>query len=177
MAINIERLQLPEGLDRGGIRRFVISRFLHELPGSHKEQQRYKYIVEECENRKIWILRQAWLNKGMDFKVHFEDVYFPGKRRTKNPSHNHIIEDLELKKKYNQNTYELLAERIRRIYLCDEYENINDDLREIELPVGFLTAEEVCLTLKWLFIEQDITYWGGSGRYMLYNHLKEKGLV
>ena len=177
MTVNIEKLTLPVGLDREGIRRYVIERFLDEKPGTSEEQERYQYIVEECESRQIWILRQAWLNKGMDFKVHFKDVYFPGKRRTRNPSHSHIVDELQIKKDYDITSYELLAEKIRAVYSCEEYVNINNELRNINLPVGLLTPEEVCLALKWLFIEQDITYWGGSGRAMLYQYLSEKGLV
>lgn len=35
----------------------------------------------------------------------------------------------------------------------------------------------ILLAIKWLFIEQDITYWNWSGRNMLYNQLIEMGLV
>lgn len=178
MAVHTERLILPIGLDRAGIRRFVIETFLDELPGSIEEKQIYTYIVEDCENNKIRLLRRAWLNKGMDFKVNFENILFPGrKKRTRTPSHDHIINDLKLKKEHDETTYELLAEKIRRIYSSEEYEGINSALREINLPVGLLTPEEVCLTLKWLFIEQDITYWCDSGRGMLYTHLENNGLV
>ena len=51
MALHTERLDLPSGLDRAEIRRFVINVFLDELPGDINESQRYEYIVEECENR------------------------------------------------------------------------------------------------------------------------------
>lgn len=37
--------------------------------------------------------------------------------------------------------------------------------------------EIILLALKWLFIEQDFTYWNNSGRFMLYDTLKNYGLV
>ena len=177
MTLHIKRVVLPTGLDRAGIRRFVVETFLDEMPGNDLEKEVYQYIVEECENNEIRILRQAWLNKGMDFKVNFEHIYFPGKRRTRNPSHQHIVDELIIKKNYDENAYKVLAEKIKKVYACEKYEGINESLRKIELPVGLLTPEEICLALKWLFIEQDITYWGGSGRSMLYNYLKENDLV
>lgn len=178
MAVHTERLILPVGLDRAGIRRFVVETFLNELPGSVDEKQIYTYIVEDCKDNEIRLLRRAWLNKGMDFKVNFENIYFPGKsKRTRTPSHQHIVDDLILKKAYDATAYELLAEKIRRVYSSIEYEGINSALRDIYLPVGLLTPEEVCLTLKWLFVEQDITYWCDSGRNMLYTHLENNNLV
>ena len=56
----------------------------------------------------------------------------------------------------------------------------------ILVGVGYLMAHHliagliiliILLAIKWLFIEQDITYWNWSGRNMLYNHLIEMGLV
>lgn len=37
--------------------------------------------------------------------------------------------------------------------------------------------EIILLALKWLFIEQDFTYWNNSGRQMLYNLLKNNNLI
>ena len=34
--------------------------------------------------------------------------------------------------------------------------------------------EHVLKTIKWLFIEQDITYWNWSGRAMLYSAITRK---
>ena len=33
-------------------------------------------------------------------------------------------------------------------------------------------VDMICKCIKWLFIEQDITYWNWSGRNMLYNGIK-----
>ena len=35
----------------------------------------------------------------------------------------------------------------------------------------------VLLAIKWLFIEQDITYWNWSGRNMLKESLEKDGLM
>lgn len=178
MTIHTERLELPLGLDREKIRRFVIERFLEELPGTGTEElaSKYIYIVEECESRPLKIARQANLNKGMDFKIQFDDVFFQGKkRRTRAPSHTHIFNELIQKRQNYANSYVNLVEAIKSIYLCQDIDNMQ--LRAIQMSEGLLTAEELVLTIKWMFIEQDITYWGYSGRGMLYHGLCEQGLV
>lgn len=48
---------------------------------------------------------------------------------------------------------------------------------DINIPAGLLSCEEACLAIKWLWIEQDVTYWNFSGRAMLYQSLKEQGLI
>ena len=54
-----------------------------------------------------------------------------------------------------------------------QFENIKfKDYQHIEHPIYI-----VLLAIKWLFIEQDITYWNWSGRNMLKISLEEKGLM
>lgn len=36
--------------------------------------------------------------------------------------------------------------------------------------------ETILKVVKWLFIEQDVTYWNWSGRSMLYSGLREDDL-
>jgi len=37
-----------------------------------------------------------------------------------------------------------------------------------------LTSETLLKTLRWLFIEQDVTYWNYDGRMMLWGGLQEE---
>ena len=39
------------------------------------------------------------------------------------------------------------------------------------------SADIAILIARWMFIEQDITYWTRSGRAMLMSKLKDEGLV
>ena len=56
---------------------------------------------------------------------------------------------------------------IDEIYFCNEIniQNFKDTINNIQI-------ETILKLIKWLFIEQDITYWNFSGRNMLYKGLK-----
>jgi hypothetical protein len=38
-------------------------------------------------------------------------------------------------------------------------------------------ADVAVLVAKWLFVEQDVTYWHNSGRAMTYEYLQDEGVV
>ena len=178
MAVNTEKLTIPAGLDREGIRRYVIERFLNEKPGTGKGDlvAKYNYEVEDCTGGHIVISRPANLNKGMDFTVHVSGVKFRPKYAFKDrPKHDDIISDLKAKKAKNPEMYKRVASLLTKIYLCQEV--TSQELREINIDAGVLTCEQACLATKWLFIEQDVTYWNWSGRAMLYNSLIKHELV
>lgn len=180
MPLYNEEMRLPSNLNtRQAIRKFVVLKFLQENPGQGKGElaSKYHYIVEYCiSGRIIKIKRPALLNKGMDFTVHLEGIEFKSKGPFKDrPKHEEIINDLLIKKQHRPIEYEALKSYILDIYNC---QNIDLNLlRELDIPFGILTCEEVCLVLKWLFIEQDITYWNWSGRNMLYQHLENNNLI
>ena len=83
-----------------------------------------------------------------------------------------MINDLNLKREYNKEKYdELIKPLINNIYKCNPVSFL-DSYDFLGLPV------DVCIKLlKWLFIEQDITYWNYSGREKLYLYLKEINLA
>ena len=60
---------------------------------------------------------------------------------------------------------------IEQIYYCKDPSNIT--LQNLTNNViGTIKIETILKTIKWLFIEQDITYWSFSGRAMLFNGLQ-----
>ena len=111
----------------------------------------------------------------MDFTVHLENIQFRSKGAFKDrPTHSEIIQDLINKKNENPREYEKVKPIIQRLFLCQpvydyEYQNII-------FSTG-VEIEGILKVIKWLFLEQDITYWNFSGRNMLYNGLKEVKLV
>lgn len=79
-------------------------------------------------------------------------------------------------KKENINDFNLMMKAIEEIYNCKDsidilnlnsYKSLNDK------RIDGLEYETILKVIKWLFIEQDITYWSFSGRSMLYNYLSE----
>lgn len=163
--------------NRKELRKSLVSEFLDEEPGTGTKDKtsKYKYIVEELENGdKIYLKRPAPLNKGFDFEVHAENVKFKDKGSRKSmPSHQNIIDDLIQKKCENNEKYVHVANVINKIYLCEEVSE--DEYKSINFSSA-VSIECILKLIKWLFIEQDVTYWNWSGREMLYNSLKENKL-
>lgn len=175
--VNVIEFHL-QGDSRKTYRNNLILKFLEEEAGTGKGElsSKYKYNVETtCSGRKVYLLRPANLNKGMDFTVHLENIQFRSKGAFKDrPTHSEIIQDLINKKNENPREYEKVKPIIQRLFLCQpvydyEYQNII-------FSTG-VEIEGILKVIKWLFLEQDITYWNFSDRNMLYNGLKEVKLV
>jgi len=158
--------------DRESIRKQVISAFLTELPGCGRGENatRYTYHVESTAlGERIFLSRPAPLNKGMDFLVCASHARFlAGRRRVSNPSHRNIHEDLLAKKHESLPKMNIVLPIITSIYQCQ-------DVAWEGLPifeVGY-DIELILKIIKWLFIEQDVTYWNWSGREMLYKAIMD----
>ena len=163
--------------DREGYRYKLITLFLNEKHGSSKEVMSYLYYVETLsDGRRIYLKRPTALNKGVDFEVRVENQQFRyGKYGNiistgNRPSHSDIITDLTNKKKENSRSFILLKNLVTKVYNCQD---ISEDEINNCVFKGGMPTEMLLLVLKWLFIEQDITYWNRSGREMLYNGLLE----
>jgi hypothetical protein len=166
-----------QGKTRKELRDKIVNKFLNEDSGYWKDGKkhvtRYKYFVEKLkDNRRIFLLRPTFLNKGIDFQVWVEKM---DGIEDKRPSHKDVMNDLNLKKSENPQNFKVLMELIDRVWNCEEPDQC---LKEINLNFknGF-SVELLLKILKWLFIEQDITYWNYDGRTMLKtaieNHTKD----
>jgi hypothetical protein len=159
--------------NRISIRKKLIHQFLEEVPGSGKGDLRseYYYQVETLQNgNRIFLKRPARLNKGFDFEVNVEGANFGKLRRSTMPSHSSIEDDLKGKLAKNAVEFKKLVNLIDALYRC---EFVSD---QAMLSLNFTTgypAETIIKSIKWLFIEQDITYWNWSGRTMLYYGLSK----
>ncbi|MDO5332293.1 MAG: DNA adenine methylase [Bacillota bacterium] len=163
--------------DRFGQRIQVVQQFLREDPGTGNGEfaSKYRYNVEQYSDYIVYVERPAHLNKGFDFTVHVTNITL---NRGSCPSHNDIIAFATDCKNTNPSTYHHVAEAINQVYNCRNYNQntLNNicfhDKNRCEHPVQILL-----LIIKWLFIEQDITYWNYSGRHMLLSALQENGLA
>ena len=145
----------------------AVETFISEKPGYWKDGKkhvtRYNYFVENLKDgRRIYLKRPTFLNKGIDFQVWIEK--FDGEN-DKRPSHQDIFKDLKLKKSENPKDIPKLIEAIDRVWNCEEPDEVLKDLK-VNFKEG-LSVELILKALKWLFIEQDITYWNYDGRGML----------
>lgn len=165
--------------DRKSIRDFLIMEFLKEIPGTGNGENTsiyYYYVEKTKEEIDIYLKRPARLNKGMDFEVHAEGYIFENKSkngritRTSRPSHSTIIDDLQKKKQENPIEYNRVKELIEKIYKCEDI--LDEEINTINFKVGY-PIELILKCLKWLFIEQDVTYWNWSGRAMFYTGIQQ----
>ncbi len=166
--------------NRTNIRKEVAQLFILEEPGTGKDENcsKYHYTVEHYGEYSIVLKRPTGLNKGFDFTVNINGMYFKKNKRHSNPSHNDIFEAIEYVKNNYAKEYDRVVSQIINIFQVNDY--CFEGLENVVFPDGNGVLRPVAiilLAIKWLFIEQDITYWNWSGRNMLYNHLIEMGLV
>ena len=166
--------------NRADIRKELVTLLLQEQPGTGAgvNASRYRYTVDIFNNYSIVLNRPAGLNKGFDFTVNIQGMSFKKQRTYSNPSHQDIIDVLQSVKSANPTQYQNVSLEIRNIYNCvsPNFQNISGitflDHTNTPRPI-----EIILLAIKWLFIEQDITYWNWSGRNMLFSTLQKLGLV
>lgn len=156
------------GSDRVSIRHELINIFLDEEPGSGTGElcSHYIYFVEDLPtNQRVYLKRPAMLNKGFDFEVHAENLNFGVNRFKSRPSHSDVISDLNLKQAENPVLFQQVLRMIDDLFNCQEIDQ--EELQSFQFNKGF-PIEVMLKVIKWLFIEQDITYWNWSGRSMFY---------
>lgn len=171
---------LENSLTRVEQRESLISLFLTEQPGTGRgdNASRYRYNVERYNEYTIYLRRPTSLNKGFDFVVYIENVFFINRRRYSNPSHNDIINALSYCKETYHDAYPTIMDIISNIYNCNDYDlNMIQDVYFIDGNNHTHPIQIILLAIKWLFIEQDCAYWNYSGRAMLFQGLQEHNLV
>lgn len=157
---------------------FLYNTFASEEAGTPNDTSRYTYYVETLENNtRIYLRRPAPLNNGIDFTVNSEGYTFPaGRRNLHKPSHDNIISMLNAKRIENEFLYDNQVRPI--ITSIFNVERLQD--QDYRIP-GFVDQrypiELTLKLLKWLFAEQDATYWNHSGRNMLFLELQQDGLA
>lgn len=168
------------GSSREKMRNALISAMLEEEHGSGKgtNSSRYQYNVENYNGYIIYLKRPTRLNKGFDFTVNIQGLYFKKNRKYSNPSHQDIFNILNRCKSEFPDNYAKIAHIILQLYHCKEpdLDSIKDitftDFEGNNHPIAI-----ILLIIKWLFMEQDCAYWNYSGRDMLFSALAEKSLV
>ena len=157
--INIDSIN-----DKITLRNFILNQWIIETSNT-----KYRYFVETLSNgNRIYIERPGRLNKGCDFVIYLENHILYNNGNDKPPPHNFILDDLNVKKNvFSKNEWDLLIQSIESIYNCESYQTAFAFCSN--LPKIGESYEIILKSLRWLFIEQDITYWSGQGRGMLFN--------
>ena len=168
--------------DRIAIRRKLLARIGREYPGTGINDKASRYIYEVETTRDGYFVelhRPANLNKGIDFTVRIPGVHFndsKSKHWRQVPRHNDIYTILlQFKNQHGAVKFAKVMATIRKFYDCKEQIRI-PNLKIIYLTQDF-DLDVVLLSLKWLFIEQDLTYWNFSGRMKLFGELQARKLA
>lgn len=170
--------RLPSG-DRSQKRQSLISCFLNEEAGIGigDDASRYQYNVESYGDYGIFLKRPTWLNKGFDFTVNVQGMYFKNRRRYQNPSHNDIVESLTCCRNICPKEYDSVRKAIISIYNCNDIDLSQINAYFLDFEGNKHPIQIILLAIKWLFMEQDCTYWNYTGREKLFKELTKSGLV
>ena len=169
---------LPLG-DRVFMRENLIQTFLRENPGTGtgNNASRYHYNVEQLGDYAIFLKRPTQLNKGFDFTVNIDGLFFKKNRRYTNPSHQDIIDALTDCKIHFPCIYPSIAQKLQQIYECKTVSLSPSGATFSDYAGNEHPIEIILLAVKWLFMEQDCAYWNYSGRAMFYGVLLKNELI
>jgi len=165
----IEMFNIENFNNRTDIRTFLLDQMASENP-----QIKYRYFIERLkDNSRIYLERPGRLNKGCDFVIYIENHYLWQNGNDRPPDHDFVLNNLRLKHNLlNDNEWNSLNTAIGDIYNCQSYANANQHISELREVDGH-SYELLLKLVRWFFIEQDITYWSGSGREMFFNAINE----
>lgn len=109
--------------------------------------------------------------KGFDFQVNVEGLIKtvkPGRGPTREmPSHADVLHDLPVKLAERPGDRGVLFDAVAAVYDCgDPVQFMKRSPRLAAFWSGW-PVDPLLLTVKWLMIEQDVTYWLETGRDML----------
>ena len=162
------------GADRRALRRGIAEKWSEE--NAHTN---YRYNVEHCASgNRVYLLRPTWLNKGFDFQVNVEGlvkVVKPGKGATREmPSHGDVIHDLQSKVAKRPKEAKNLFEAVAAVYECAEPAEIFRQSPRLAAFKDGWPIDQSLYAVKWLFIEQDVTYWLQTGRDMFMSAIENQ---
>jgi hypothetical protein len=149
--------------NRADLRVEVLKQWIAEEPGTKEYRNTYRYDVEQLANGDlIYAKRPAWKNKGIDFEVFCEHFIVKGKPAR--PSHDNVITEIKTIISEKPKCESELFHAIKEVWECVPPDEIMGSLSILK---DHFKTERLLKILRWLFIEQDLTYWIESGRHML----------
>jgi hypothetical protein len=171
--------------DRERLRRDLTAIFLDEMAGTSEESNYYTYVVyKRADDVNVVLARPTWLNKGFDFAICVPSCSFrsPKLRWSTRPSHDHLCAILHALRRGYPEQFRYVAEGIRQAYACLDFgpallEASGIHVEGLHGIRGRIPGDIAVVAARWMFIEQDITYWTHSGRAKLLGKLRNEGLV
>jgi len=160
---------------RQAVRAVMLQHWTKENPGSAHTRNTYRYNVETLANgTKIYLTRPTRLNKGCDFVIYAEYPIVRFKNgNAKPPKQSDIHAELSRLIKLYPSGKSSLLRGVQEVWECHD---VNKAVQRVcaSFPAdAHLDIERLLKIAKWLFIEQDVTYWTESGREMLRNSIQK----
>jgi hypothetical protein len=149
-------LDVSQFFNKKDIRNHLLKTWSNEIESTH-----FRYFVETLsDGKQIYLERPANLNKGCDFVIKIQDFIIFKNGNDKPPKHKDLLDFI----KSNKSNFANLKKELNDVYNCKP------------IQTKYINYEhEIILKLsKWFFIEQDITYWAGTGREMLWKAIKSE---
>ena len=139
--------------------------FLMQKWGEEEEGCKYRYFVEKFDDGgRLYLERPGRLNKGCDFVVCLEGFFTFKNGNDRPPSHKDLFSDLQ--KKNARLTPEDWSALLDAIKAEHAFSPVSPPVLRAES--GELDAVRLVALCRWFFLEQDLTYWNGVGRNMLW---------
>ena len=151
---------------RGAWRTRLLDEAKAEEPGLSAESVAWvTYERETCASGvQVSVVRPARRNSGSHFTYQLSGVEgHPGYWR---PSLKTVFADIGMKIDATPSHARLLFEAVDAVYRCREPDDVlaNSDFEPLLALSTGLEVEVLLKLLKWVFLEQDLTYWHTSGR-------------
>jgi hypothetical protein len=162
-SVGLELYNTEQFSSKEEIRAFLMTQWIAE-----SSETKYRYFVDTYDNGlSIYLERPGRLNKGCDFVIYAENAYVWGNGNDRPPDHNFVLNDMMQKKTVlTSDQWSMFISAIELIYNAQPYDTTIQYTSS--LPSIGRSYELTIKLIKWFFIEQDITYWFGEGRRMLY---------
>lgn len=139
-----------------------------------RRYHRYKYVVEKCrDGTRVYLTRPARFNQGIDFQIWAESPASKKKKTKKvRPSYKWLVRDLRRKLRKRPRLRRELYRAVGEIFDCRNPRSVVRRHPRLFVLPGRTSFEVLMCLLKWFFIEQDMTYWLGTGRNRLMRHIE-----
>lgn len=159
-------IRLPTGVGRAEAREFLMMQWAKEQVG-----RKYRYFAEQfADGGRLYLERPGRLNKGCDFVIFLENSFLHKNGNDRPPRHKDLFADLDAKhKSLPPDEWVALLDAIKAEHALSPVSNLSGKPPDEGLDIIRLTA--LC---RWFFLEQDLTYWNGEGRNMLWDAITSR---
>lgn len=148
--------------DRVRLRSAVMGLWSHEPPGSESVHVAYRYNVEQLrDGSRIYLSRPGRKHHCHDMVVRCEGFLRNRRGPPTPPGVGHLISELRELIGNDAAKCKELRQGLERVWRCEDVDQVLASLNGYGQDNR---VERVFKLAKWIFIEQDLTYWNSSGR-------------